>query len=190
MASSDDIAEILDRLQRGERGAIEALTPSLYGEMRRLAAGYLRTERAAHTLQPTALVHEAYLRLVHQRNLDWKNRAQILGVAAQLMRHILVDHARARARLKRSGLVARVTLDDEAVGAVEHDVDLVALDTALRELAEMDEQLSRVVELRYFGGLTVDEVAEVLAVSPRSVDRAWATARAWLRQQIEERAGM
>ena len=190
MASSDNIAEILDRLQRGEPGALEALTPSLYGEMRRLAAGYLRTERAAHTLQPTALVHEAYLRLVEQRNLDWRNRAQILGVAAHLMRRVLVDYARTRARLKRAGLLARVTLDEEAVGAVEHDVDLVALDSALRELAEMDEQLSRVVELRYFGGLTVDEVAEVLAISHRSVDRAWATARAWLRRQIEERASV
>jgi RNA polymerase sigma factor (TIGR02999 family) len=190
MASSDNIAEILDQLQRGEPGALEALTPSLYGEMRRLAAGYLRTEREGHTLQPTALVHEAYLRLVEQRNLAWQNRAQILGVAAHLMRRVLVDHARARARVKRAGLLARVTLDDEAVGAVEHDMDLVALDGALRELAEMDEQLCRVVELRYFGGLTVDEVAEVLAVSPRSVDRAWATARAWLRQQIEERASV
>jgi RNA polymerase sigma factor (TIGR02999 family) len=166
----------------------DALSPALYGELRRLAAGYLRRERTGHTLQPTALVHEAYMRLAEQRQLAWQNRAQVLGVAAQLMRRILVDHARARARVKRAGLLTRVTFDGLEVGA-ERDVDLVALDDALRELAGVDEQLSRVVELRYFGGLTVEEVADVLETSPRTIDRAWATARAWLRRHIEGGAG-
>jgi RNA polymerase sigma factor (TIGR02999 family) len=185
MASSDDITGALGQLSGGDDGALEALTPALYAELRRLAAGYLRRERPGHTLQPTALVNEAYLRLVGQRELAWQNRAQVIGVAANLMRRILVDHARARARVKRAGLLTRVTLDDAKVGGVEQDFDMVALDDALRELAGVDDQLSRVVELRYFGGLTVEEVAEVLGTSPRTVDRAWATARAWLRRRME-----
>jgi len=185
MANSDDISELLGQLPGVEREALEALSPALYAELRRLAAGYLRRERVGHTLQPTALVHEAYLRLRDQRQLAWHNRAHVLGVAAHVMRRILVDHARARARVKRAGMLTRVTLDGLEVGAAEQDLDVVVLDAALRELAAVDEQLSRVVELRYFGGLTVEEVAEVLGSSPRTVDRAWATARAWLRRRIE-----
>ena len=167
----------------GSVGAPEALTAALYGDLRRLAAGYLRRERAGHTLQPTALVHEAYLRLAAQRQLAWGNRAQVLGVAAQLMRLILVDHARKRARAKRAGMLTRVTFDGLEVG-VDRPLDLVALDDSLRELAGFDEQLGRIVELRFFGGLTVEEVADVLGLSPRSVDRAWAIARAWLRGRL------
>jgi RNA polymerase sigma-70 factor (ECF subfamily) len=188
MASSDDNSETPERppdSALGEADALEALSPALYAELRRLAAGYLRRERTGHTLQPTALVHEAYLRLMGQRQLAWQNRAQVLGVAANLMRRILVDHARARARYKRAGLLTRVTFDGLEVG-VERDIDMVALDDALRELASMDEQLSRIVELRYFGGLTVEEVADVLVTSPRTVDRAWATARAWLRRRMDD----
>jgi RNA polymerase sigma factor (TIGR02999 family) len=165
---------------------VDNLSPVLYAELRRLAAGYLRRERVGHTLQPTALVHEAYLRLRDQRELHWENPAQVLGMGAQLMRRILVDHARRRSRLKREGMLKRVTFE----GIDPEDsrpLDLVALDDALRELEKVDEQLSRIVELRYFGGLTVEEVAEVLQTSPRSVDRAWSTARAWLRQQLEPR---
>lgn len=185
MANSDDISELLSQMPGVEREALEALSPALYAELRRLAARYLRRERIGHTLQPTALVHEAYLRLLDQRELAWHNRAHVLGVAAHLMRRILVDHARARARVKRAGMLTRVTLDGLEVGAAEPDLDVVALDDALRELASVDEQLSRVVELRYFGGLKVEEVAEVLGTSPRTVDRAWATARAWLRRRLE-----
>jgi RNA polymerase sigma-70 factor (ECF subfamily) len=181
MASSDDNSGRPDALATG---APEALTTALYGELRRLAAGYLRREREGHTLQPTALVHEAYMRLLDQRQLVWQNRAQVLGIAAQLMRRVLVDHARARGRVKRAGLLTRVTFDGVDIAA-ERGVDLVALDDALRELARVDGQLSKIVELRYFGGLTVEEVAEVLETSPRSVDRAWATARAWLRRRLE-----
>jgi RNA polymerase sigma factor (TIGR02999 family) len=184
MVSSDDLPEIPDE-RPGETPSLEALTPALYAELRRLAAGYMRRERAGHTLQPTALVNEAYLRLAAQRNLAWDNHAHVVGVAAHLMRRILVDHARAKTRHKRAGLLTRVSLEGLEVGAAEQDVDVLALDDALRELAAVDEQLSRVVELRYFGGLTVEEVAEVIGSSPRSVDRAWATARAWLRRRMK-----
>ena len=185
MASSDDLSHLLSQLPGSERRALEALTPALYTELRRLAAAYLRRERSGHTLQPTALVNEAYLRLIEQRQLAWHNRAQVLGVAAHLMRRILVDHARARARVKRAGMLRRVTLSGLEVGAEQRDVELMALDAALRELAEVDPPLAQVVELRYFGGLTVEEVAEVLGSAPRSIDRAWATARAWLRRRLE-----
>ena len=188
MASSDDFPDFPDE-PPGDAQALEALTPALYAELRRLAARYLRRERVGHTLQPTALVNEAYLRLAAQRNLAWDNHAHVLGLAARLMRRILVDHARARSRVKRAGLLTRVTLEGLEVGAAEQDVDIVALDEALRELAMFDEQLSQIVELRYFGGLTIEEVAEVLGSSPRSVDRAWATARAWLLRHMK-RSGL
>jgi len=187
MASSDDNIENPGpppEPPADDPDGLEALSPALYAELRRLAAGYLRRERTGHTLQPTALVHEAYLRLVDQRRLVWQNRAQVLGLAASLMRRILVDHARARSRHKRAGMMTRVTFDGLEI-ALERDLDLVSLDDALRELAEVDPQLSRVVELRYFGGLTVEEIADVLETSPRSIDRAWSTARAWLRRRIE-----
>jgi RNA polymerase sigma factor (TIGR02999 family) len=164
--------------------AIETITPAIYAELRRVAEGYLRRERAGHTLQPTALVHEAYLRLVKQHHISWENREQVLGLAAHLMRRVLVDHARARGRIKRAGMLTRVTFDGLEIPQ-ERALDLVALDDALRELAATDAELSRIVELRYFGGLTVEEVATVLGTSPRSVDRAWATARAWLKNHLE-----
>jgi len=190
MEPSGRITALLAELQSGDGDAVGALAELLYGELRKIAAGYLRHEREGHTLQPTALVHEAYMRLVDQRDVTWQNRAHFLGVAAQVMRRILVDHARAHRRDKRGGGAARVTLDDERVGAVEREVDLVALDDALVGLADVDPELARVVELRYFGGLTVDEAAEVLGTSPRSVDRAWATARAWLRRELHAREGV
>ncbi len=188
MAYPDDTPDVPDvpREPADDDATLDALTPVLYAELRRLAAGYLRRERVGHTLQPTALVNEAYLRLAAQRNLAWENHSHVLGIAARLMRRILVDHARSKGRIKRAGMLTRVTLDGLEVGAAEQDVDIVALDEALRELAAVDEQLGRVVELRYFGGLTVEQVAEVLGSSPRSVDRAWATARAWLRRWMSE----
>jgi RNA polymerase sigma-70 factor, ECF subfamily len=185
MADSDNPSDLFDQSPIGEGAALEALTPALYAELRRVAAAYLRRERVGHTLQPTALVNEAYLRLVGQRQLAWDNRARVLGVAAHLMRLILVDHARARGRVKRAGMLTRVTFEGLEIEAKERDVELVALDEALRELASVDEQLCRIVELRYFGGLTVPEVAAVLGVSPRTVDRAWETARAWLQRRLE-----
>jgi RNA polymerase sigma-70 factor (ECF subfamily) len=163
---------------------IETITPAIYAELRRVAEAYLRRERAGHTLQPTALVHEAYLRLVKQHHISWENREQVLGLAAHLMRRVLVDHARTRGRIKRAGMLTRVTFDGLEIPQ-ERALDLVALDDALRELAVTDAELSRIVELRYFGGLTVEEVAKVLGTSPRSVDRAWATARAWLKHHLD-----
>ena len=188
MARSKDITGALDELRGGDRDAIAAVTPALYAELRRVAAGCLRRERPGHTLQPTALVHEAYLRLVDQQNVAWENRPHVLGLAARLMRRILVDHARSRRRVKRAGLLTRVTLEGLDVAAVERDVDLVELDAALTELAAIDEQLSRVVELRFFAGLGVKEAAEALGTSPRSVDRAWSTARAWLGRRLKRGA--
>jgi len=184
MEPSGRITALLAEMKGGNGDAVDTLADLLYGELRKIAAAYLRREREGHTLQPTALVNEAYVRLVDQHDVTWQNRAHFLGVAAQVMRRILVDHARAHRREKRGGGAARVTLDDERVGAVERDLDLVALDDALVGLAATDAELARVVELRYFGGLTVDETAEVLGVAPRSVDRAWATARAWLRREL------
>ena len=184
MGGSKDITAFLAELQGGRREAADALVPELYDELRRVAAACLRRERQGHTLQPTALVNEAYLRLADQREVVWQNRAHFLSLAAKLMRRILTDHARARVRQKRGGLLARVTLDDARVGAVERDLDLVALDEALVELKAVDEQLSAVVELRYFGGLTVEETAEVLGVSGDTVMREWKLAKVWLLREL------
>ncbi|GLC26715.1 sigma-70 family RNA polymerase sigma factor [Roseisolibacter agri] len=163
---------------------LDACFPLVYDELRRMAGAYLRAEADGHTLQPTALVHEAYLRLVGQRCVDWQNRAQVLGVAAEMMRRILVNHAVARRAAKRGGDAPRVALD-EAVRVLEaDDVDLVALDGALETLAAVDARASRVVELRFFGGLGIDETAEVLGVSPATVKRDWTVARAWLRREL------
>jgi RNA polymerase sigma factor (TIGR02999 family) len=182
--SSDDVTRLLDEYRGGKRGALEELLPLVYDELRRIASRYLRSERREHTLQPTALVHEAYLRLVGQRDVAWQNRAHFCGVAAQVMRRILVDHARARRADKRGGALARVTLDD-ALAAIEgRDVDVIALDRALDRLAALDPRLSRVIELRYFGGLTKKEASETLGVSPATVDRETATATAWLRREL------
>lgn len=162
---------------------LDALFPLVYDELRRLALGYLRGE-GDHTLQPTALVHEAYFRLAGQRNVDWANRAQFIGVAASMMRRILVNHARDRHAQKRGGAATRITLDESVGFSKEPDVDLVALDEALVELATLDPRGSRVVELRFFGGLGVEETAEVLGVSTATVKRDWSVVRAWLRREL------
>jgi RNA polymerase sigma-70 factor, ECF subfamily len=172
----------------GDRGALDQMLPLVYAELRRLAAHYLSRERAGHTLQPTALVHEAYLRLVDQRQADWRNRAQFLGLAAGMMRRILVNHARDRAAAKRGGDVERVSLSlVEAPSGGSTDVDLVALEDALQGLAALDPRKGRVVELKFFGGLTIAEIAEVLQISGATVEREWSFARAWLFDAIEGR---
>jgi RNA polymerase sigma factor (TIGR02999 family) len=178
------ITELLADASRGNQGALDALFPLVYNELRRLADSYLRNERPDHTLQATALVHEAYVRLVDQTNITWQNRAQFFSVAAQVMRHILVDHARAHQTAKRGGAARKVSLD-EAVGVFEErDINLVALDDALVELAKLDPRQSRIVELRFFGGLTIEEVAEVLRVSTQTVSLDWSMAKMWLHREI------
>ena len=179
-----DVTRLLGDLRSGHREALDALLPLVYTEMRGIAARALKGERGNHTLQPTALVHEAYLRMVGGENVPWQNRAHFLGCAARVMRNILVDHARAHRAEKRGGGGHKVTLTDALGLAEPRDVDLVALDDALHALAELDEQKSRIVELRYFGGLNEDEVAEVLGVSERTVRRGWTMAKAWLRREM------
>ena len=168
----------------GEKPALDDLMPVVYDELRRLAQHYLSRERAGHTLQTTALVHEAYLRLVDQKAVDWQNRAQFFGIAAQMMRRILINHARERNAQKRQGYATKVSLD-EAVSLFEsREVDLIALDEALDKLAALDGQQAQLVELRFFGGLTIEEVAEVIGISPATTKREWEAAKLWLRRQL------
>jgi RNA polymerase sigma factor (TIGR02999 family) len=181
------VTQLLEAHRRGDPDALERLMPLLYGELRRLAAYYLRAERPDHTLQPTALVHEAYLRLADRRELHWRDRAHFFALAAQVMRHILVDHARARRTGKRGKAQTAVPLDEAADAALRLDPDLVALDDALRTLEQKDSQQSRIVEMRYFGGLTIEETAEVLGISPATVKRDWTMAKAWLRRELASR---
>lgn len=180
----DSVSRLLVGVRRGSREAIDALLPIVHAELRRIAAAHMRRERPGHTLQPTALVHEAYLRLVDQVGVDWQGRAHFLAVASRLMRRILVDHARARAAAKREGDAVRVELHDIDAPAHGRDVDLIALDESLDRLAAMDSRLAEVVENRYFGGLTTRETAEAMNLSTATVEREWATARAWLRREL------
>jgi RNA polymerase sigma factor (TIGR02999 family) len=166
---------------------LEKLTPLVYQELHRLAQGYLRGEREGHTLQTTDLAHEAYLRLVDASQMRWQNRAHFFAVSAQLMRHILVDFARARRKLKRVGGAQQVPLDEALTVAAGHSAELVALDDALKDLARLDERQSKVVELRFFGGLTEGEIAKVLQVSPRTVSSDWNLARSWLSRELSRR---
>src|SRR5690348_7988473 len=186
-ALSSQVSKLLVNWRQGDPGAREALIPLVYDELRRLARRYLRRERPDHTLQSAALVNEAYLRLIRQDQPPWQNRAHFFGVAAQLMRHILVDHARNRAAAKRGAGVARLSLDPELALPQARDVNLVALDDALKRLADLDPQQSRLVELRFFGGLSIEETSVVLGVSPATVKREWATARAWLRREMKSK---
>jgi RNA polymerase sigma factor (TIGR02999 family) len=169
---------------RGDRDALDRLLPLVYGELRRLARHYLRSERPDHTLQSTALVHEAFLRLIGQKNVRWRSRAHFFGIASQMMRRILVDHARRRAAAKRDAVVCRLSVAEGVVPVEDRAPDILSLDRALKALAALDPQQSRIVELRYFGGLTVDETAEVTGVSPSTIKREWATARLWLRHEM------
>jgi RNA polymerase sigma factor (TIGR02999 family) len=180
----NEITERLIAWGAGDRAALDQLLPVVYQELRRIAGNYLRQENPGHTLQPTALVHEAWLRLIDQARVNWLNRAQFFGVAAQMMRRILVDHAKAKHREKRGGEAVKLSLDEVINLSQERAADLLALDDALGELARVDERKSRVVELRYFGGFSVEEAAQILGVSPETVMRDWKMAKAWLYQQI------
>jgi RNA polymerase sigma factor (TIGR02999 family) len=182
------ITERLIAWNNGDVAALDDVMRAVYHELRRMADRYLRHESPDHTLQPTALVHEAYLRLVDDTQVDWQNRAHFFGVAARIMRRILVDHARAKHRDKRGGTAAKLPLDEDLALSSARAPDLVALDEALDGLAALDERKSRVVELRFFGGLSVEETAEVLGVSPQTVLRDWKLAKAWLYQEISGRA--
>jgi RNA polymerase sigma-70 factor (ECF subfamily) len=184
--SPHEVTRLLVQLTDGDHAALDALLPLVYAELRRLAAGYLRRERHGHTLQPTALVHEAYLRMIDQTQVRWQNRAHFFGVAAQMMRRILVDHARSQQAEKRGGDMQKLSLDENIDVSGERASDLVALDEALQRLAEIDPQKSRVVELRFFGGLSVEETAEVLGVSAPTVKRQWRMAKAWLFGQVQK----
>jgi len=182
--SARDLEQLVDQARQGSEEALAALLPVVYDELRRLAASYLRRERPGQTLQPTALVHEAYLRLAKARDLSWQNRSHFLAIAANSMRQILVERARGRHALKRGGARERITLDEGRLAAPAPEVDVLALDQALTRLAALDAEQARIVELRYFGGLTIEEVAETLDRSPATVKRAWTVARAWLHREL------
>lgn len=183
-APKSDVTRLLLDLQQGRDGAADALVPLVYAELHDLAVHYMRGERTDHTLQPTALVHEAYMRLVDQRNASWQNRSHFFGIAAQAMRRILVDHARRKRATKREG-GERVTLDESVAEAPQRSVDLIALDDALVKLAALDPRQARVVELRYFGGLDIEQTAESLGISPATVKRDWTFARAFLQREMD-----
>lgn len=179
-----NVTELLNDWSKGNKEALDQLVPLVYDELRRQAARYLRREQVGHTLQTTALIHEAYLRLVDQRSVHWQNRAQFFGIAGQMMRRILVDHARTKKRAKRGGSDIRVSLDQAVSISSKKDLDIVALDEALGRLEEIDPQQSRIVELRFFSGLSVEETAAVLGISAATVKRDWSVAKAWLHREI------
>jgi RNA polymerase sigma-70 factor (ECF subfamily) len=182
-----DVTKLLVDWGNGDRAALDELTPLVYEELRRMARRYMRREGPGHTLQPSALVNEAFMRLVDQRDVRWQNRAHFLGVAAQLMRRVLIDRARSRARAKRGGGTVRVSVS-EAVTVAQQASDMLALDRALTGLTEMDPRKGRIVELKFFGGLTTEETAEVLGVTPRTIEREWRAAKAWLQRAVDEGA--
>jgi RNA polymerase sigma factor (TIGR02999 family) len=181
--SPKSVTQLLADWSKGDQEALDGLMPLVYDELRRLAASYMRRERPDHTLQSTALVHEAYLRLVDQRSVKWQNRTHFFGVAAQLIRRLLVDHARTHQAAKR-GAAYKLSLDEAIDVPEQRDVSLLALDDALNTLAAMDPQQSRIVELRFFGGLSIEETAEVVGISPATVKRDWTLAKAWLYREM------
>jgi RNA polymerase sigma factor (TIGR02999 family) len=186
MQSSEGITQLLNRWKSGDQTALDKLMPLVHNELRRLAGAYLRRERPGHTLQPTALVNEAYLRLVDQRKAKWQNRAQFYGIAAQLMRRILVDHARHHQAAKRGGSdQERLSITSARELVTKPDLDVLALHEALQELAAIDPKQERIVELKFFGGLSIEETAEVLGIGHATVEREWKLARAWLRRKLE-----
>ena len=181
-----EVTRILNEWSDGDANAPERLMPFVYDELRRRARSYLARERNSHTLQPTALVHEAYLRLIDQTRINWQNRAHFFALAANTMRRVLIDHARAHTTGKRGGAAVRLSIEDVQIPLEQRAADLVALDEALEELAKFDERKSKIVEMRFFGGLTDEEIAEVLGVSSRTVLRDWKTARLWLYRELSE----
>jgi RNA polymerase sigma factor (TIGR02999 family) len=182
--SQQQITQLLLDWSDGDKSALDALMPLVYEELRRLARHYMRGERQGHTLQTTALVNEAYTRLVDYKQMRWQDRAHFFAVAAQAMRRVLVDHARNHRRDKRGAGAVKVSLDEVAMMADEQAAEMVALDAALTSLAEFDPRKSQIVELRYFGGLSIEETAEVLGISPVTVKRDWSTAKVWLHREI------
>ena len=185
-ASPQEITRLLSDWSRGDKAALDKLTPLVYAELRQIARRQMGKERPGHTLQPTALVNEAYLKIAGQGGFEWQSRAHFFAVCAQVMRHILVDHARTQARDKRGGRAVHVPLDEAAASVWGQETDFVALDEALRALEALDPQQGRIIELRYFGGLSVEEVAEILKISPATVGREWRRAKAWLYNELQK----
>ena len=185
-ALPNEVTQLLISWNEGDQSAIDRLIPLVSAELRRLARNYMARENPGHTLQTSALINEAYIRLVDQQNVSWQNRNHFFAVAAQVMRHILIDHARRRCYAKRGGGARKVSLDDADAMTDRRAEELVALDEALNELAALDPRKSRIIELRFFGGLTIGETADALGISPITVTREWRTVRAWLRREIEK----
>ena len=180
-----DVTLLLQKMSNGDQDVVSELVPLLYDELRRLASHHLRRERGDHTLQATALVHEAYMRLVDQREVQWKSRSHFFGIASQVMRRILLDYARSHNAAKRGGLAGKLSLDQVMVVSKENCGELLALEETLKRLEAVDPQQAKIVELRVFGGLTVEEAAEVLAISPATVKRDWSMAKAWLTRELQ-----
>jgi RNA polymerase sigma-70 factor, ECF subfamily len=189
MESSTDVTALLSELTKGNPEADPALIPLVYNELRRMADGYMRRERTGHTLQTTALVHEAYLKLCGQHSVAWQNRAHFFGIASQVMRRVLIDHARGHIRGKRGGGREAIPLDEALVFSPERSEEFVELDSALERLAAFDSRQARIVEMRFFGGLTVEETAEALGISPKTVKRDWSVAKAWLHGELKASYG-
>jgi RNA polymerase sigma factor (TIGR02999 family) len=184
---SDELTQLLNSWSNGDDQALDKLIPLVYAELRKLARRHMGRENPDHTLQTSALINEAYLKLVDQQSVQWQNRAHFFAVAAQVMRHILIDHARAHRFAKRGAGAVKVSLDETAVLTDERASELVALDDALTTLASLDLRKSRIVELRFFGGLSIEETAEIIKISPKTVTREWRAARAWLRQEMSKK---
>ena len=184
--STHEVTQLLIEWSNGDKAALDKLTPLIYDELRRLAHHYMSREHPGHTLQTTAVVNEAYLRLVNRKRVHWQNRAHFFAIAAQLMRSILVDHARSHAYAKRGGGAQKMALDEAMIISQERAAEVVALDEALDQLAEIDPRQSRIVEMRFFGGLTIEETAEVLSLSPATIKREWSTAKAWLYHELNK----
>ena len=182
--ASEQITQLLIDWSKGDEFALEQLMPLVYDELRRMARRYMRRQPSGHTFQTTELIHEAYLKLAKQEEPNWQNRAHFFGAAAQAMRHILVDYARSKNSKKRGGLAEKITLADNPVAAENRSEEIVALDDALKQLALLDERKSRVVEMKFFGGLNIEEIAEVLKLSPETVKRDWKFARTWLLREL------
>lgn len=186
---TENVTRLLHAVSGGDRQDLDALMSAIYDDLRRLAVGHMRAERANHTLQPTAVVHEAYMRLIDQRSTSWKDRVHFFAVASRIIRRILVDHARERLALKRGGAAERMSLEHVELAGGVRDGDILALDEAMGDLADLSERQARIVELRFFGGLTIDEIAEVLEIGKRSVDREWKAAKAWLYVRLHDEPG-
>lgn len=181
---SHDASRLLTAVRNGDKAKLPQLVELVYADLRKLAARYMEGERSGHTLQPTALVHEAFLKLIDQSQVDWRGKSHFFAVGAQAMRRILVNHAKSRGRIKRGGKLHRLPLDEALTVSMEDDDDVLAVDEALEKLAQVDERQARIVELRFFGGLSVEETAEVLRLSKRTVEREWTACRAWLRREL------